>query len=321
MNITNNVAREMQDSYTLSRVQHSKNSIDSVFKASLQSQLVRQGFFGGSFVCGHFIKYSIYTYPLPGMYLNEHEISLLPLTFDVNTCLICFNVEDSALVVNNMIFTDPSRYELHYGTAFYKSFHLWLLRPNEGSLQDSCESQNAEWVTDLQTSAQKIRFEFVLGDCNAICMNIIDTSNVCDHVRLLVLLLTYRPLVVPHGIIFTTSMISHLMENGDSHYLKMALVADNAKWADIYGCSCHGDEVNGVKAINIEWPHMSPVAPSHYQWIAQKSGNISEASILIVMKALLNPYYAGLYAFYYVGVVLLRFYLLVDQTKQLQGQS
>lgn len=86
----------------------------------------------------------------------------------------------------------------------------------------------------------------------------------------------------------------------------MALVADNAKWADIYGCSCHGDEVNGVKAINIEWPLMSPVAPSHCQWIAQKSGNISEASILIVMKALLNPYYAGLYAFYYVGVVLLR---------------
>lgn len=111
---------------------------------------------------------------------------------------MCSNVEDSALVVNNTIFTDPSRYNLHYGTAFYKSFHLWHFRPNEGSLQDYCKSQHAEWVTDLQTSAQKIRYEFVLGDCNAICMNspqwfqtfnVIDTSNVCDHVGLLGLLL------------------------------------------------------------------------------------------------------------------------------------
>ena len=312
MDITNDAAREMQYSYTLPRVQeHSDNSLESFYKASLQRHFVRQGYVGVSFASGHF-KDSVY--PVPGLHLYEHEILLLLLAFDVNTRLMCTNVEDSALVVNSTLFMDPSRYNLHYATAFYESFHLWRFRPKEESLQDYCKSQHAEWVTDLQASAQKIRFEFVLGDCNAICMNsphwfqtfdVIDTSNVCDHVGLPGLLLTCRPLVVPHGIMFTTSMTSHVMENEDSHYLKKALVADNTKWADIYGWSCHGHEVNGVKAINIEWPLVSPNAPTHYQWIAQKSGYVSEESILIVMKALLNPYYAGPYPFYSVGVVIL----------------
>lgn len=302
MDLTIGEAKTMHDGYMSSYLHSSGDALKPRLRDLMNTHFVRQGYIGGAFV------FQDTRICLPGLHQNETELRRLVSTFDADSRITCSNIEGDP-VVNNTLFMNPDRYNLHYGSAFYESFHLWHFKPNEETLEEYCRRQHAEWVNDLQVWSHKINFEFVCGDCNVTCLSnpgwcrrfdVIDTSNVCDHVGLVGLLLTCRPLITPDGVMFTTSITSHSLE-GDVAYLRKELVVDESLWQDMYGWCCHHHESN-VESLNIEWPLVSPNAPFRVQWRPAISDDVSETDVLIVLKRLLNPYYAGPFSFYSTGI-------------------
>ena len=303
MDLTIGEAKAMRDGYESAMLNSSGDTLKLVLRNLMNTHFVRQGYIGGAFV------FQDNRISLPGLHQHDTELLRLISTFDVDSRIMSSNTEGE-LVVNNTMFMDPDRYNLHYSSAFYEGFHLWHFQPTEETLEEYCQRQHAEWVNDLQVWSHKITFEFVYGDCNVACLSnpgwcnrfdVIDTSNVCDHVGLVGLLLTCRPLITPDGVMFTTSMTSHRLEGNDMAYLRKELIVDESLWQGMYGWCCHQHKSN-VESLNIEWPLVSPNASFRFQWRPVISDDVSETDVLIVLKHLLNPYYAGPFSYYSTGI-------------------
>jgi hypothetical protein len=245
MDLTIGEAKAMRDGYESAMLNSSGDTLKLVLRNLMNTHFVRQGYIGGAFV------FQDNRISLPGLHQHDTELLRLISTFDVDSRIMSSNTEGE-LVVNNTMFMDPDRYNLHYSSAFYEGFHLWHFQPTEETLEEYCQRQHAEWVNDLQVWSHMITFEFVYGDCNVACLSnpgwcnrfdVIDTSNVCDHVGLVGLLLTCRPLITPDGVMFTTSMTSHRLEGNDMAYLRKELIVDESLWQGMYGWCCHQHKI------------------------------------------------------------------------------
>lgn len=226
MDVTIEKAKAMQHAYMNSYA--GNTPIDSSLR--MQQHFVREGYLGGGFVIRGNAS------PLPGLHMYQTELGNLCHSFRTEEV-----EEETSYVTNNTLFMNTERYNLHYSSTFYESFHLWNFNPHTETLKEYCQSQLAEWVDDLQKCASKVYFEFIQGDCNIECMNsrwqnyfdIIDTSNVSDHIGLAGLLLSCRPLIAPSGIMFTTSMTAHNYSCDSTDYLKKELTVDSKFWAGV----------------------------------------------------------------------------------------
>lgn len=279
------------------------NKIDQ--REQMHIHFVRQGYLGGSF-----LNHSEAAATLPGLHAYEERLHNLCHESQFKDFMICSNLEGTP-VVNKTFFMDTERYNLHYSSVFYEGFHLWDFRPKKDTLESYCRSQHAEWVLDLCAISRKIIFEFIQGDCNSVCLrnprwyqrfDVIDTSNVCDYVGLVGLLLTCRPLISPDGIMFTTSMTAHTRSVSDMHYLNKELILGCEKWSGAYGWSCHGCD-DSTDSLNIEWPLASNKAPFCFQWSPTTTRDISEEDVLTVTRKLLNPSY--FFSLYSTAIVIL----------------
>ena len=116
----------------------------------MYNYFVSQGYIASTFVN----KSNGKSIRLPTLHLEEEHLSELCVSFSNHR----FAIEASDLVVNKTMFMSPNRYNLHYCSAYYRSYHLWSFRPSRESLYQFCQSQFAQWVRGFRSVSKKVEF-------------------------------------------------------------------------------------------------------------------------------------------------------------------
>ena len=272
-NFTPTEAETMRDKYLCARNKCSRTELDVKFREQTQVSFVREGYFGGA------LTYT--NHPpvhLPGLHVQEDRLRSVILTPGLLDATGLTGKLDEGGEVNRTLFTAPDHYSLHYSTKFFEGFPLWHFGMRDETLLEHCQSQLAEWTRDLRTRCNSLQFTFATGDCLSLCMtspdwlarfDVIDTSNVCDHIGLAPVLLSCRNVVSPTGVLQTSSMTftSNYGEfAGKTEYLQALLCAEPRQWPDVYGWSCDGQDPSSKMILHVEWPLVSPKGRINFRW-------------------------------------------------------
>ena len=284
-------AEIMRDQYLCKRNKCSRSKLDVKFREQTVVAFVREGYFGGA------LQYPDHpSVHLPGLHVQEDVLRSVICTPGLLDATGLTGKLDECREVNRTLFTAPDRYNLHYGTKFFEGFPLWHFGMNDGTLLEYCQSQLAEWARDLRARFSSLQFTFAVGDCLSVCttspdwqarFDVINTSNVCDHIGLASVLLSCRNVVSPTGVLQTTSM-TFFGEFGDAaEYFQEHLCADSRQWPNIYGWSCDGLAA-GNTAIHVEWPLISPRGRINFRWRPSEAHRATDGADEAVLARLVR---------------------------------
>ena len=267
--ITTAEAETLRDSHLCARHKCAPSEVDAKLRIETGISFVREGYLGGA------LHYSDHPpVHLPGLHVHEVRLRSVVQEAGLFDATGLTGTLDSRREVNRSLFSSPDRFTLHSSTKFFQGFPLWHFGPQEQTLLEHCRTQLAEWARDLRARRDSLQITFATGDCLALCttspdwrayFDIIDTSNVCDHIGLAPLLLSCRNVISPKGVLRTTSLTFFGEFESDGDYFQEHLVVEPGKWPDIYGWHRDGQDPD-ARTVHVEWPLVSPRGRISFQW-------------------------------------------------------